>query len=143
MLVPLVTPEIVAAVSALVPEFLQAVPLDPFDKLPLRDRLSSVGEEIQMETRTLPPTTGVPLTDLGRELAELVGGVAAADADARVVIPSAVGSEAQWKKPVPVGRPIVWSVGPDRLNGGGVRFNHRLNNSDMVYVASPMPERGR
>ena len=58
-------------------------------------------------------------------------------------LPATVGIEPQWVKGVEPGRPVVWSVGPDRLDGGGVRVNHRFSNSDMVYVAAPMPERGR
>lgn len=132
-----------ATLSALVPKYLPAVPLDPFDKLPLRDRPSSAGDEIQMETRTMPPTTAIPLTDFGRELAELVGGVAAVDTDSRISQPPAVGLDAQWKKPVPPNSLILWSVGPDRQNGQGVRVSYRFINSDLVYVASPMRERGR
>ncbi len=128
--------------SALVPEYLPAVPLDPFDKMPLRYRLS-VGEEVDVETRTMPPATPVPLTEMGRGLAELAGGMAAADTDGRITLPSVSGQEARWQMSVPPGRPVVWSIGPDRVDSGGVRVNHRLSTPDMVYVAAPIPERGR
>ncbi len=128
--------------ASLVPEYLPAVPLDPFDKLPLRYRLSA-GEKIRVEGRTQPNSPTLPLTAFGTELAEIAGGLAVASQDARVTTPSSVGLDITWEKPVAAGRPVVWSVGPDRTDGGGVRVNHRFSSSDMVYVAAPMPVRGR
>ena len=128
------------ALSGLVPEFLPAVPLDPFDKLPLRYRVST-GETIQVETRTPPPTATVELTELGRDLAELAGGTVAAEADPRVVVPpAAAGSDARRPLSVPAGRPVVWSVGTDRVNGGGVTGTVRAANGDLIYVLPALPE---
>ncbi len=129
-----------ATLAALVPEFLPAVPLDPFDKMPLRYRLSA-GEKLKIEGRTPPFTATLPLTEFGTELAEVAGGVVVSEQDARITRPWAGGLDVQWDKLVPAGRPILWGVGPDRLDGGGVRVNHRFSNSDMVYVAAPMPLR--
>lgn len=125
----------------LVPEFLPAVPTDPFSQKPFRYRLSA-GEEIAMETRTYPPALPVTLSELGAELLPITGGLGAAADEARVTVPMPT-VDIRWTKAIAPGRPVLWSVGQDRTDGGGVRVDTRLFRGDLVYIPAPIPPEDR
>lgn len=185
-------PEVLAE---LVPEFLPAVPLDPFDGATFRYRLSR-GERVLVETRTerprphmlyphevpfaavaggwvgavklrtglsastqvrsldtpveLPPKTagGVPGTppravvaDLSARVPEFgaaLGGVIVADP--RFHTDDEAGSSGTAVDvAVPPGRPVLWSVGADKLDNGGTNTGRRAFGGDRVYLPPPAP----
>lgn len=126
--------------AQLVPDFLPAVPNDPYTQRPFGYRLSE-GEEISMESRSLSPNTVVVLTELGQELLPITGGLPAAD-DVRVTIPIST-TEYRWMKSVAAGRPVLWSVGQDRFDDGGVKVDSRAFSGDLVYIPPPIPPEDR
>lgn len=158
---------------ALVPEFLPAVPLDPFDLMPFRYRLSA-GEQIPRETRSPVPITttlwphelpvaaavGGWMTVLkdgqgaggivaapteanrGTEFASLIGGLAGADG--RFTYPEQLTNKAtHGVVEVAAGRPVIWSVGPDTVDQGGLDIDTRSAVRDLVYIPPPVPAENR
>ena len=84
----------------LVPVSIEAIPVDPYDEMPFRYRLSS-GEDV---------VEGLP----GTEAPNMPGGMALA------------------ARKIPAGQGILWSVGPDRIDGGGRVFGH--SSGDLIYL---------
>ncbi|MCU0704759.1 MAG: ABC transporter permease [Fimbriiglobus sp.] len=147
------------ALAELVPEFLPAVPLDPFNKQPFRYRLST-GEQIEITSRT-QPRTPILLTDIGMQVVALSGGLAVpAEPDTRPLQPPSPNNpteetpsrtdlrftvsvgfspEPLWLKEVPAGRPVLWGIGPDRVDNGGTKVNSRAFVGDAVYFPPPIP----
>lgn len=150
----------------LVPEFLPAVPLDPFDKTPFRYRVSK-GERIPRETRTqLPATTTLLPQELpgaavaggwigvkegqgatgpiraevyrDTEFGSLFGGLCGADG--RFRFPEQLTpQQSRQVVEVPAGRPVLWSVGPDTVDQGGLDIDTRAAARDLVYIPPPIP----
>ena len=86
----------------LVPASIDAIPLDPYDGQPFRYRLSS-GEDVVEGM----PGTGAPNMAAGMALAATA-------------------------RKIPAGQGILWSVGPDRLDGGGRVYGH--DKGDVIFL---------
>jgi len=136
-----------ATLDALVPKYLPSVPLDPYDDQPFRYRISK-GETIEMES--LPPpipadpemfaaVLGGPAYGTNGRMSEYFD-YAAADGNRRGAILGGMGyypvsfGSASGMPPgltpppvlrlldLPAGRGILWSIGPDKIDGGGKRL---------------------
>lgn len=127
------------AIAALVPEFLSAVPIDPFAFIPFSYRLARPGETVHMITRTPPPAPAT-LTELGTGLVALGGGGATVENPQVAVLPFTNGAQAEWTFAVPAGRPVVWSVGRDKRNDGGTKASTAVSwMGDLIYISPPVP----
>jgi hypothetical protein len=108
-----------ATLDALVPDYLAAVPLDPYDGRPFRYRISP-GERIAW-AGAAPPPGGMP-----EDAPPVVGGMA--------------GGRRRW---VPPGQGILWSVGNDRHDDKGlVQVNHggTTDQGELIFLV-PRPPR--
>jgi hypothetical protein len=101
------------ALAELVPDFLPAVPADPYDGRPYRYRLSE-GEPIEYPS-------------------ELVAGSS---------LPSP-GDPRWVKRFVPAGQGVLWSVGLDGTDDGGHRFGSpgQMEHTDRIYLVPLPPKR--
>jgi hypothetical protein len=126
------------ALTALVDDgFLLAVPLDPFATAPFGYRLSA-GERIEMETRTEPPAYS-RLSESGVEYATVLGAAAAHPLRYGGIL-GHWSESSTWPLDLPAGRPVLWGVGPDRRNGGGVELSTvGERGRDRVYLPAPVP----
>ena len=143
-----------ASLGELVPKYLPAVPLDPFAKTPtpFGYRVSATGESIVVEPPEYMTTPDV--TPLAPALAAAAGGpslIPAVDAlggpDAPL-LPSAT-TQRLVTREVAAGQPLVWSVGPDRVDNGG-RVSVQATNSnvtnkipgDIIFLV-PLPAKAK
>ena len=136
-----------ATLDNLVPRYLLAIPLDPYDGQPMRYRLSQ-GETIQME----PPVS--PAMPASETVGGLVGGFAY-DLQNQLTSNSGFppGNVMQPTVPafrmlkLPAGRGIVWSVGPDRIDDNGKRLvipnNERTAAGDLIFLVPEPAETKR
>ncbi len=144
-----------ATLDALVPQYLPAVPLDPYDDRPFRYRVST-GETIQMEL--LPTVAPAMAESVGALIGAagfhvrsnpfeflLDGGPPAAFA------PGGIGPEnppAFRMLELPAGRGILWSVGPDRIDDGGKWLAvptgaNPVPQGDLIFPVPPPSETKR
>ena len=115
-----------ATLDALVPKYLPAVPLDPYDDRPFRYRIST-GETIQMEllpavVPATPETVGALIGAAGFhvqgnpfEFAPESGRLGGMDLGV-IPVPAA---PAFRMLELPAGRGILWSVGADKIDDDG------------------------
>ena len=127
-----------ATLDALVPKYLPAIPLDPYDGQTMRYRLSK-GETIQME----PPVS--PAMPAPESIGGLVGGFGydlQSQPTSNLGFPP--GNMTQITVPafrmleLAPGRGIVWSVGPDRIDDNGIRLvipnSERTAAGDLIFL---------
>jgi len=114
-----------ATLSDLVPKYLPAVPLDPFARspTPLGYRVSAAGESIAVEPPEFLDTPDVG--PLAPAFAAAAGGPSLVPAVAMFAEPGAPlvppdNSQRRVTRTVAAGQPVVWSVGPDRTDNGGM-----------------------
>ncbi len=136
--------------DALVPTYLPAVPLDPYNGQPMRYRLSQ-GETIQMEPPVSPMSPAMPASET---VGGLVGGFAY-DLQNQLTSNSGFppGNVMQPTVPafrmlkLPAGRGIVWSVGPDRIDDDGKRLvipnGERTAKGDLIFLVPEPAETKR
>src|SRR5262249_32967936 len=115
--------------TQLVPRYLSDVPRDPFDDQPFRYRLSR-GEEIRWPEEPKPPKEPP-------EPVALAHGAAAA-------LPGALEPVNPTRK-VPAGQGVLWSIGEDGHDDGGVRQAERdtgrtQHGEDIIFLV-PLPAR--
>jgi hypothetical protein len=123
----------------LVPEFLPAVPLDPFAFTPFNYRLAGPNETLQMITRTPPPVLAT-LTPFGHGLIAVGGATTLIENPLAGTLPFTQSTQVEWPLPVPAGRPVVWSVGWDRRNDGGTKPLTTVSwVGDLIYLPPPVP----
>jgi hypothetical protein len=118
--------ELPATLDALVPHYLPTIPADPFDGKPFRYRLSR-GEKIGWIDEAGTPGT-------------MPAGAAAGAPG----LPPMPGLPPPPTRFVPAGQGILWSVGEDRIDDGGVQQSRTPSNTafgeDIIYLVPPPRE---
>ncbi len=138
-----------ANLEALVPRYLPAVPLDPYDERPFRYRRTK-GEVVQMEA--LPAQVTAMLETFGGVLGGMGHETRGQSAQYETRIDPGFDFAAQGPVVRPAfrmldlaaGRGILWSIGPDKLDGDGKRLVPRplavqspgavAEPGDLIYV---------
>lgn len=103
-----------AKLAELTPQYLPAVPIDPCDGRPFRYRLSR-GERMTADVVS-PSPDPPPLSDDLAGQAALCGTIGLAE---HFVYAALLTDRTTREIVIPPGRPILWSVGPDKIDGGG------------------------
>jgi hypothetical protein len=123
--------------DALVPRYLPAIPADPFDNKPFRYRLSR-GEKIGWVDAEV--AAGAPGQVGGAPGAPPGGAAGAPPGGAAGAAPGMFGVPQPPKRFVPEGQGILWSVGEDGHDDGGVKQGKNTGTmfgEDIIFLVPP------